>query len=195
MPEPTLSKFPTSRHTTSDQFYSAYRAPSSGEVVSLMGAKGHGHDYDCALGYGAPAGRRRNPSFRAWKITFDAAYRVAKLGIGIVPPRVGRCSNITTRENLIATAAIGAAPPMPGAGQVCACLLAWRAPELGNSLRRGAAELAHSRALMTNPRLLILDEGQRGWRRLIRARFGQCLSRRQDRWTINPAHRQERRAD
>jgi branched-chain amino acid transport system ATP-binding protein len=89
--------------------------------------------------------------------------------------------NLTARENLIATATNrgGAAEPWTLA-KVCELFprLAERFGSMGNQLSGGEQQmLAIGRALMTNPRLLILDEATEGLAPLIRAEIWQCLTR------------------
>ena len=91
--------------------------------------------------------------------------------------------NLTTRENLVATAANrGDAARAVDARQVCALFprLAERLGSMGNLLSGGEQQmLAIGRALMTNPRLLILDEATEGLAPLIRAEIWHCLTRLQ----------------
>ena len=88
--------------------------------------------------------------------------------------------NLTARENLVATAAnrTGAADPWTLA-KVCALFprLAERSGSMANLLSGGEQQmLAIGRALMTNPRLLILDEATEGLAPLIRDEIWRCLA-------------------
>src|SRR6202012_742738 len=108
------------------------------------------------------------------------AYRIAKLGLGLVPEGRQVFPNLTTRENLLATAANrnGAADPWTIA-KVFALFprLAERAGSMANLLSGGEQQmLAIGRALMTNPRLLILDEAAEGLAPLIRDEIWRCLT-------------------
>jgi branched-chain amino acid transport system ATP-binding protein len=89
--------------------------------------------------------------------------------------------NLSTRENLIATAADRRAAAQPWTlDKVCGLFprLAERLGSMGNQLSGGEQQmLAIGRALMTNPRLLILDEATEGLAPLIRAEIWQCLTR------------------
>jgi branched-chain amino acid transport system ATP-binding protein len=109
------------------------------------------------------------------------AYRVAKLGIGLVPEGRQVFPNLTTRENLIATAANRRRVANPWTlERVCALFprLAERLLNMANQLSGGEQQmLAIGRALMTNPRLIILDEATEGLAPLIRAEIWQCLTR------------------
>ena len=89
--------------------------------------------------------------------------------------------NLTARENLVATAAnrLGVAEPWT-LDKVCALFprLAERTSNMASQLSGGEQQmLAIGRALMTNPRLLILDEATEGLAPLIRAEIWQCLTR------------------
>ena len=106
-------------------------------------------------------------------------YRIAKLGIGLVPEGRQIFSNLTTRENLVATSANRRAVPAPWTlDKVCALFprLAEREGQMANLLSGGEQQmLAIGRALMTNPRLLILDEATEGLAPLIRDEIWRCL--------------------
>jgi branched-chain amino acid transport system ATP-binding protein len=105
---------------------------------------------------------------------------VAKLGIGLVPEGRQVFPNLTARENLVATAANRSSAAEPWTlDKVCALFprLAERTANLANQLSGGEQQmLAIGRALMTNPRLLILDEATEGLAPLIRAEIWQCLT-------------------
>jgi branched-chain amino acid transport system ATP-binding protein len=107
------------------------------------------------------------------------AYRVAKLGIGLVPEGRQVFPNLTTRENLVATAANRTATGAPWTLEKVLALfprLASRAGTMANLLSGGEQQmLAIGRALMTNPRLLILDEATEGLAPLIRDEIWRCL--------------------
>jgi branched-chain amino acid transport system ATP-binding protein len=108
------------------------------------------------------------------------AYCVAKLGIGLVPEGRQVFANLTARENLVATAANrGAAPDPWTLDKVMALFprLAARSGSMANLLSGGEQQmLAIGRALMTNPRLLILDEATEGLAPLIRDEIWRCLT-------------------
>ena len=109
------------------------------------------------------------------------SYQIAKVGIGLVPEGRQVFPNLTARENLVATAAnrSNAAEPWT-LDKVCALFprIAERIASMANQLSGGEQQmLAIGRALMTNPRLLILDEATEGLAPLIRAEIWQCLTR------------------
>jgi branched-chain amino acid transport system ATP-binding protein len=106
---------------------------------------------------------------------------VAKFGIGLVPEGRQIFPNLSARENLVATASnrAGAAEPWT-LNKVCELFprLRERIGNMGNQLSGGEQQmLAIGRALMTNPRLLILDEATEGLAPLIRQEIWHCLSR------------------
>jgi branched-chain amino acid transport system ATP-binding protein len=109
------------------------------------------------------------------------SYRVAKFGIGLVPEGRQIFPNLSARENLIATASNRGRAAEPWTlEKVCQLFprLAERMANMGNQLSGGEQQmLAIGRALMTNPRLLILDEATEGLAPLIRQEIWQCLSR------------------
>jgi branched-chain amino acid transport system ATP-binding protein len=108
------------------------------------------------------------------------AYKVAKLGIGLVPEGRQIFPNLTVRENLVAAAANRDQRPSPWTlRRVFEFFprLAERQGNLGNQLSGGEQQmLAIGRALMTNPKLLILDEATEGLAPLIRQEIWQCLA-------------------
>ena len=108
------------------------------------------------------------------------SYRIAKLGIGLVPEGRQIFPNLTVRENLVAASAnrLGASDPWT-IEKIHALFprLAERGANMGNTLSGGEQQmLAIGRALMTNPRLLILDEATEGLAPLIREEIWNCLS-------------------
>ncbi|HRI57659.1 MAG TPA: ATP-binding cassette domain-containing protein, partial [Anaerolineae bacterium] len=109
------------------------------------------------------------------------AYRVARSGIGLVPEGRQVFPNLTVRENLVATAGNrhGSASPWT-LDSVYGLFprLQERERHLGSNLSGGEQQmLAIARALMTNPRLLILDEATEGLAPLIRLEIWNCLQR------------------
>jgi branched-chain amino acid transport system ATP-binding protein len=152
-----------------------------GEMVTLMGRNGMGKTTTVRSIMGLTPARAGSIRFAAADIRSMSAYRVAQLGIGLVPEGRQVFPNLTVRENLVATAANRhAAPDAWTLDRVCALFprLAERFTSMGNQLSGGEQQmLAIGRALMTNPRLLILDEATEGLAPLIRAEIWQCLTR------------------
>jgi branched-chain amino acid transport system ATP-binding protein len=103
-------------------------------------------------------------------------YRIAKAGIGLVPEGRQVFPNLTVRENLVATAVRG-----PWTLQKVYDLFAnlkARENNYGNQLSGGEQQmLAIGRALMTNPKLLILDEATEGLAPLVRAEIYRSIGK------------------
>jgi len=151
-----------------------------GEMVTLMGRNGMGKTTTVRSIMGLTVAMAGSIRFGGREIRGLPAYQVAKLGIGLVPEGRQVFPNLTARENLVATAAnrSGAAEPWT-LDRVCALFprLAERIANMANQLSGGEQQmLAIGRALMTNPRLLILDEATEGLAPLIRAEIWQCLT-------------------
>jgi len=154
-------------------------AVAAGEMVSLMGRNGMGKTTTVRSIMGLTPAAAGSIRFAGEEIRELPAYRVAKLGIGLVPEGRQVFPNLTTRENLVATAANrgGAADPWT-LEKIWPLFprLAERADSMANLLSGGEQQmLAIGRALMTNPRLLILDEATEGLAPLIRNEIWRCL--------------------
>ena len=113
--------------------------------------------------------------FAGTRIAHWAAHRIARAGIGLVPEGRQIFPNLTVTENLVATARNGdwtlarVHDLFPR--------LAERATNMGDQLSGGEQQmLAIGRALMTNPRLLVLDEACEGLAPLIRAEIWRVLA-------------------
>jgi branched-chain amino acid transport system ATP-binding protein len=109
------------------------------------------------------------------------SFRIARLGLGLVPEGRQIFPNLSVRENLLAAAANRSVHEQPwtlaGVYQFFP-RLAERQRNMGNQLSGGEQQmLAIGRALMTNPKLLILDEATEGLAPLIRHEIWACLER------------------
>ena len=156
-------------------------AIASGEMVTLMGRNGMGKTTTVRSIMGLTPARAGVIRFGGKEIRGLASYRVAKLGVGLVPEGRQIFPNLTVRENLVATAANTSGARDPWTYDKVIALfprLAERAGNMGNLLSGGEQQmLAIGRALMTNPKLLILDEATEGLAPLIRQEIWQCLTR------------------
>ena len=149
-------------------------APS--QVVSLLGRNGMGKTTTVRSIMGITPSRSGTIVFEGKAIERLASYRVAQAGIGLVPEGRQVFPNLTVHENLVATARKG-----PWNLERVFDLfghLKERRSNYGNQLSGGEQQmLAIGRALMTNPRLLILDEATEGLAPLIRAEIYRSIER------------------
>jgi branched-chain amino acid transport system ATP-binding protein len=169
------------RYGLSQVLFGMSLAIAPGEMVTLMGRNGMGKTTTVRSIMGLTPAMAGAIRFAGRDIRALPAYQIAQLGIGLVPEGRQVFPNLTARENLVATAAnrAGAAEPWT-LDKVCALFprLAERTSQMANQLSGGEQQmLAIGRALMTNPRLLILDEATEGLAPLIRAEIWQCLTR------------------
>ncbi len=165
----------------SQVLYGVSLAIGAGEMVTLMGRNGMGKTTTVRSIMGLTPAMAGSIRFGGEEIRGQPSYLIAQRGLGLVPEGRQIFHNLTARENLVATAANrGEAADPWTLDKVCALFprLAERLGSMGNQLSGGEQQmLAIGRALMTNPRLLILDEATEGLAPLIRAEIWQCLSR------------------
>jgi branched-chain amino acid transport system ATP-binding protein len=152
----------------------------SGEMVALMGRNGMGKTTTIRSIMGLTPPRAGSVRLNGKDVRGLASFRIAQLGIGLVPEGRQIFPNLNVRENLVAASAnrLGANDPWT-LDKVHALFprLAERGGNMGNQLSGGEQQmLAIGRALMTNPRLLILDEATEGLAPLIREEIWNCLS-------------------
>jgi branched-chain amino acid transport system ATP-binding protein len=154
---------------------------SPGEMVTLMGRNGMGKTTTVRSVMGLTPCMAGSIRFDGHEIGALPSFRVAQLGVGLVPEGRQIFPNLTTRENLVATASNRRGADGPWTlDKVCELFprLGERLGSMGNLLSGGEQQmLAVGRALMTNPRLLILDEATEGLAPLVRAEIWQCLTR------------------
>ena len=150
-----------------------------GEMVTLMGRNGMGKTTTVRSIMGLTPASAGSIRLDGVEIRRLPSYRVAQLGVGLVPEGRQVFPNLSARENLIATAANRGNAPNPwNFDKVCTLFprLGERIDSMANLLSGGEQQmLAIGRALMTNPRLLILDEATEGLAPLIRAEIWHCL--------------------
>lgn len=149
-----------------------------GEMVTLMGRNGMGKTTTVRSIMGLTPARAGTIKFMGTEIRGLPSYKIAQLGIGLVPEGRQIFPNLSVRENLQATAVARAGGWTLARVHDLFPRLAERAGSMGNQLSGGEQQmLAVGRALMTNPRLLILDEATEGLAPLIRAEIWRCLAR------------------
>jgi branched-chain amino acid transport system ATP-binding protein len=153
----------------------------AGQVVTLLGRNGMGKTTTVRAVMGILPARAGHVRFGGRTIHRWPSYRIAQAGIGLVPEGRQVFPNLTVRENLVATAAertrSGSAWTADKVFELFPALRP-RARTLGAHLSGGEQQmLAIGRALMTNPKLLILDEATEGLAPLVRAEIWRCLER------------------
>ncbi len=152
-----------------------------GEFVTLIGRNGMGRSTTVKTIMGMLAPRSGTVTMEGVAIHGQPSYRVARRGLGLVPEGRQIFPNLTVRENLVATAENRHRHPEPWVlSSVYAMFprLQERERNLGANLSGGEQQmLAIGRALMTNPKLLILDEATEGLAPLVRAEIWRCLAR------------------
>ena len=153
----------------------------AGEVVTLMGRNGMGKTTTVNAIMGLLPARRGVVEFAGQRVDRLPSFRIARLGLGLVPEGRQIFPNLSVRENLVAAAANRGGTPSPGrSARTFEFLprLAERQRNMGNQLSGGEQQmLAIGRALMTNPKLLILDEATEGLAPLMRQEIWSCLGR------------------
>ena len=143
----------------------------AGEVVTLLGRNGMGKTTTVRSIMGMVRTHGGAITFEGKPLHGLPSYRVAQAGLGLVPEGRQVFPNLTVRENLVATAAnrSGRADPWT-LDKIFALFpqLAERRGHFGSQLSGGEQQmLAIGRALMTNPRMLILDEATEGLAPLV----------------------------
>ena len=152
---------------------------NEGEVVSLLGRNGMGKTTTIRSLMGMVPTHGGSITFEGREVRNLKDYQIAKLGLGLVPEGRQIFPNLTVRENLIATAANRTGTDKPWEVDHIVEMfpnLGNRMSNMGNQLSGGEQQmLAVGRALMTNPKLLILDEATEGLAPLIREEIWTCL--------------------
>jgi branched-chain amino acid transport system ATP-binding protein len=150
-----------------------------GEVVTLLGRNGMGKTTTIRTIMGLLPACGGSADLEGLSLIGLPPYRIAQAGLGLVPEGRQIFPSLTVEENLIATAALRFASRWT-LERVYDFFpqLAERRRHMGNELSGGEQQmLAIGRALMTNPKLLILDEATEGLAPLLRLQIWQCLAR------------------
>ena len=154
------------RYGLSQVLFGISLAIAPGEMVTLMGRNGMGKTTTVRSIMGLTLAMAGSIRFAGAEIARLPSFRVAKLGIGLVPEGRQIFPNLTTRENLVATAAnFGKAADPWTLDKVLELFprLGERLGNMGNLLSGGEQQmLAIGRGLMTNPDCLIMDEPSEG---------------------------------
>ncbi|MEO6985548.1 MAG: ABC transporter ATP-binding protein [Paralcaligenes sp.] len=150
-----------------------------GQFVTLLGRNGMGKSTTIKSIVGLMAPTQGSIRFADQEIGGAPSDKVARAGIGLVPEGRQIFPNLSVTENLVATAHNRQKSTDPWSLDKIYALfprLQERSGNLGSNLSGGEQQmLAIGRALMTNPRMLILDEATEGLAPLIRAEIWHCL--------------------
>ena len=150
-----------------------------GEVVTLLGRNGMGKTTTLHSVMGLVPSRSGNIRFQGQELRELPSYQIAKTGLSLVPEGRQIFPNLTVLENLVATASNRSQSENPwNLDRVFDLFprLPNRIHHMGNQLSGGEQQmLAIGRALMTNPKLLILDEATEGLAPLIRNEIWNCV--------------------
>jgi len=151
-----------------------------GEVVTLLGRNGMGKTTTLHSVMGLVPSRSGNIRFQGQELRELPSYQIAKTGLSLVPEGRQIFPNLTVLENLVATASNRSQSENPwNLDRVFDLFprLPNRIHHMGNQLSGGEQQmLAIGRALMTNPKLLILDEATEGLAPLIRNEIWNCVN-------------------
>ena len=180
-PDPLLQvRGLTAAYGRSQVLYGVDLEVGAGEMTSLLGRNGMGKTTTVysIMGLVPPLGGSVRMAGR--EISGQPAWRIGRAGLGLVPEARQVFPNLSTHENLIATAR----PRHGDAGWTTERVyelfpaLAERRTTAGSLLSGGEQQmLSIGRALMTNPVLLILDEATEGLAPLVRREIWACLAR------------------
>ena len=147
---------------------------NQGEIVALLGRNGMGKSTTIKSICGLINKYEGEINFNEISLIKRPSYKIAQLGIGLVPEGRRAFSNLTVVENLIATA-------VDGQWDLDAIYnlfprLEERKNQIAFSLSGGEQQmLVIGRALMTNPKLLILDEATEGLSPTIRSEIWKVI--------------------
>ena len=151
-----------------------------GEVVTLLGRNGMGKTTTIRTLMGLLPARGGSARFEGEALLGRPPYRIAQRGLGLVPEGRQVFPTLSVEENLIATASTRAGAAQWTLQRVYEFFprLAERRTNMGNQLSGGEQQmLAIGRALMTNPKLLILDEATEGLAPLVRQEIYRSIGR------------------
>ena len=150
-----------------------------GEIIALVGRNGMGKTTTLHSVMGLVPARSGNIRFQGQELRELPSYQIAKTGLSLVPEGRQIFPNLTVLENLVATASNRSQSENPwNLDRVFDLFprLPNRIHHMGNQLSGGEQQmLAIGRALMTNPKLLILDEATEGLAPLIRNEIWNCV--------------------
>ena len=152
----------------------------NGEVVTLIGRNGMGKTTSINSIMGITPITRGNIFFENVKIEHLESFKINRKGIALVPEGRQVFPNLTVRENLVAISANRNNNASPwNLNKILELFpqLSARIDSMANLLSGGEQQmLAIGRSLMTNPKLLLLDEATEGLAPLVRNEIWRCLN-------------------
>jgi branched-chain amino acid transport system ATP-binding protein len=156
----------------------------SGEIVTILGKNGMGKSSTVKSIVGVIPYRKGEIHFEGQPIDKLNTDIIARRGISVVPEGRQIFPNLTVEENLFAFSrnSVGRLTPW-NLKEIYSLFprLYERRSNMGNQLSGGEQQmLAISRALMANPKLLIIDEATEGLAPIIREEIWSCLKRLKD---------------
>lgn len=167
-------------YDTSQALFGMRFSVSAGEFSTLVGRNGMGKTTTIKSIMGLVRPKRGLINFAGHALQSLPVYRIAKLGLGLVPEGRQVFANLSVWENLVATASNRGGAKDPWTLEKVYALfpsLKQREKNLGATLSGGEQQmLAIGRALMTNPKLLILDEATEGLAPMVRKEIWDCLA-------------------
>jgi branched-chain amino acid transport system ATP-binding protein len=170
----------TAHYGTSQALFCIDLEIGAGQVATLLGRNGMGKTTTINSIMGIVPASGGSISFEGFELVGQPSFKIANLGLGLVPEGRQIFPNLSMMENLIATASNHLNVSNPWTVERVFDLfpeLAMRQGSMGNLLSGGEQQmLAIGRALMTNPKLLILDEATEGLAPLIRQKIWAALT-------------------
>jgi branched-chain amino acid transport system ATP-binding protein len=151
---------------------------ATGSVVALLGRNGMGKTTLIRSVIGVTPARRGAMRFKGQDIAGLVPYRIARMGVGLVPQGRQIFPSLSVKENLTMTARDGRRPGAWTLERIYELfpILKQRSSLPGNLLSGGEQQmLSMGRALMTNPELLLMDEPSEGLAPLIVSEIGRII--------------------
>ena len=170
----------TTHYGASQALFGVDMEVSVGQVITLLGRNGMGKTTTINSIMGIVPASGGEIIFEGTELVNLPSFKIANLGLGLVPEGRQIFPNLTMMENLISTASNHLKVTDPWTVERVFGLfpeLAIRQSSMGNILSGGEQQmLAIGRALMTNPKLLILDEATEGLAPMIRQKIWAALT-------------------
>ncbi len=170
----------TAHYGTSQALFGIDLEIGAGQVATLLGRNGMGKTTTINSIMGIVRASAGSIDFEGTELVGRPSFKTANLGLGLVPEGRQIFPNLSMWENLVATSSNHLKLPDPWTVERVYELfpeLATRRGSMGNLLSGGEQQmLAIGRALMTNPKLLILDEATEGLAPLVRQKIWAALT-------------------